>query len=337
LFQQCAELKHLFSLVPILIAVSGRVWANRQINCELSENKGVMVSVRDENKSETKSENIWLTNSTPLREVIKETPWALVDGKGPFAVHLPVQDGRQAAGDYMQLSGDLFQPAADGLVDQVLGQLVGHKQLGIRRTERYLPSGTAITAIGELAAVVDHPGAFKGAYREDGKMLVLREPRTGPFILSRRSLEDLISSAQGVSAVCGNIAAFFITTGASMLLLSAYYTNEAKRRSNEFQRRIRDARESRRAAAAAAGENGGSSRPSQAAGNGGQQAPSNEANGDEERKGVCVACLERDSDMVFPGCGHLCVCRQCAAAGSNRLNRCPICRVYGKPIQVFLT
>lgn len=275
----------------------------------------MIVSIRDDNKSETKSENIWLTNSTPLRQVVKETPWALVDGKGPFQVQLPVQNGRQAAGNYMQLSGDLFQPASDGLVDQVLGQLAGHKQLGIRRTERYLPAGTAITAVGELAAVVDHPGAFKGAYREHGKMLILREPRKGPFVLSTRSLEELISSAQGTSVICGNIAAFFITAGASMLLLSAYYSREAKRRLNEFQRRIRDARENG-SAATGAGQSG-------------------EASG--ERRGVCVACLERDSDMVFPSCGHLCVCRQCAVAASARLNRCPICREYGKPIQVFLT
>jgi len=311
-----AELKHLFSLVPILVAVSGRVWASKKVNCELSDETGVIVSLRDDSKSETKSENVWLSNSTPLRQVVRETPWALVDGKGPFQAQLPVQDGRQAAGDYMQLSADVFQPASDGLVDQVLGQLVGHKQLGIRRTERYLPAGTAITAVGELAAAVDHPSAFKGACRDHGKMLVLREPHKGPFILSTRSLEELISSAQGTSVVCGNIAAFFITAGASMLLLSAYNTSKAKRRLDEFQRRIRDAR-GNRSAATAAGENGEAS---------------------EERRGVCVACLERDSNMVFP-CGHLCVCRHCfhAAAGSARLKRCPICREHGRPIQIFLT
>ncbi len=302
----------------------------------------MIISVRDDSKSETKSGNVWFTDSTRLRESIKETPWALVDGKGPFAVQLPIQDGRKAAGDYMQFSGDQFQPAPDGIVDQVLGQIVGHKQLGIHRTETCLLPGTPLTAVGELVAVKDNHWGFLGRFTDNGKVLVLRKPSKGPFIFSGRSLEELISSAQGASVLCGNAASVLIAIGTGMLLLSEFYAYETRWRAMEAHRRIVEAAGARRAAAAAAAAAAAEAR----AGNGQQRGRTGVANGvengggdggeEEQRRGVCIVCLERDSDMIFPECGHLCLCRPCVAS-CGQLDRCPICRERGRPRQVYLT
>jgi hypothetical protein len=40
--------------------------------------------------------------------------------------------------------------------------------------------------------------------------------------------------------------------------------------------------------------------------------------------------------MIFPECGHLCLCRPCVAS-CGQLDRCPICRERGRPRQVYLT
>uniref|UniRef100_A0A4W3K893 RING-type domain-containing protein n=1 Tax=Callorhinchus milii TaxID=7868 RepID=A0A4W3K893_CALMI len=36
----------------------------------------------------------------------------------------------------------------------------------------------------------------------------------------------------------------------------------------------------------------------------------------------CVVCLERESQMIFLPCGHVCCCQPCAVV----LRTCPLCR-----------
>lgn len=324
--EHISEIKHLLALAPILVAVTGRVWAKKPLKCELSDGDAAIITLSEDKKSETRSANVWLPDSSPLREVVKETDWAVVDGAGPFAVQVPILDGRRASGDYLQTSGDQFVPTSDGLVEQVLGQLAGHKSLGVRRVERYLPVGTALTAVGELSPVVDHPAAFNNAYRSEGKMYVLHAPAKGPFILSRRSFPELIASAEATSLMCGRLAVVFTAAGVAMLAVSTYRRVWVWYREKKMRRRVEDARRKRRAAAdtgtadTAVDNNGG--------GEAGQEG------NDEGRRGTCVVCLNRESQMVFPSCGHLCVCNQCAGTG---LDRCPVCRGRGRPIRVFVT
>lgn len=66
--------------------------------------------------------------------------------------------------------GEVFTPAPEGVLDAVLAELSGHKVLGVRKVERMLPVGAVVTAVGELAPVIDHPGAFKvkGAELQEG-------------------------------------------------------------------------------------------------------------------------------------------------------------------------
>ena len=272
-----AELKHLLSLVPLLVAVTGRVWAAKPLKCELSEGEGAIVEVRgagsslpraarapprhhspppttpcpahcalqlrEDKKSERRAGGVgWLPDTEPLREVVREAEWALVDESGPFAVQLPVVDGRRARNECMQTSGEVFLPATEGLVETVVNQLSGLKNLGVRRTERVLPLGVAVTAIGELRAVVDHPGVYKGAVRAGGQMLALQAPQKGPFLLTRRRLPELVASVQGASAACGRLALVFFGAGASMLLAVAAHRAWVTHREEKARRRVEGAR-----------------------------------------------------------------------------------------------
>ncbi|XP_074968517.1 E3 ubiquitin-protein ligase LRSAM1 isoform X2 [Phalacrocorax aristotelis] len=42
----------------------------------------------------------------------------------------------------------------------------------------------------------------------------------------------------------------------------------------------------------------------------------------DEKKSECIVCMERETQMVFLPCGHVCCCQSCC----ERLHTCPLCR-----------
>jgi hypothetical protein len=343
--ESLAELKAVLAAAPILIAVAGRVWGPKPLKCELSEGEGVIVHLREDKKVETRTTpSLWLTESEPLRSVVRETvDWALVDGSGSSTAQLPVLDGRHAGGDYLQMSGEVFIPSDSGVLESVLSQLAGHKALGLQRSERYLPVGTALTAVGELSLAIDTPGVFKHAFRSGGRMYVLRAPQNGPFVLSRRRFPELLASTQSTSQVCGTFAVYFAVVGVGFFCVSAAMRAWVRHRVRKMQRRVAEARRRRREATGARDRQGSNSSASASGptsqsrwtSTGGENdVVSNESESDSRLPGLCVVCLQRDCEMCFP-CGHLCCCRAC---GSERaLTRCPVCRARGRPMRVYLT
>lgn len=164
-----SELRHnLVAAVPLLVAIAGRAWSSQPVKCELSEGEGAIVEFREEKKVERRgsivSGGVWVADSELLRASVKECEWALADGSGPWAYHIPVIDGRKARGDFMQMSGDVLKPAEKGLLDAVIESTVGYRNIGIRKSERFLPMGTAVTVVGEIVNIADHPGTFKVWY-----------------------------------------------------------------------------------------------------------------------------------------------------------------------------
>lgn len=62
--------------------------------------------MREEKRSERRaSGSTWVTDSQLLRESVREAAWSLADGSHK---ELPVEQGRRAAGDYLQVSGDIL-------------------------------------------------------------------------------------------------------------------------------------------------------------------------------------------------------------------------------------
>lgn len=69
----------------------------------------------------------------------------------------------------------------------------------------------------------------------------------------------------------------------------------------------------------------------------------------ESTRGLCSICLERPATVVFQSCGHLCVCRLCAAKLKTAQEekedsddecvdtaQCPICRTVSQTRTVFV-
>lgn len=342
--ENLAELKQFLGLIPIIVAVTGKVFCPKPLQCDLSEQEGAIIELTEDKKSETKtSSNVWILENDRLREVVRETDWALTPTSSAEAttIHLPVLGGRKASGEYLQISADIFTQANDGALEQVLRHLAGRKNIGIRQRERYLPQGSVITAVGELTTSYAKPdGEFKHSIKPapgSGMMYVLRAPRKGPFILSNQRLPELISSAQLAAAVCADIAGWCTAIGVSMLFVVGSRKAFVKYRERMMRLRIEEARKRRESLRG--GTSGTKEEDSTSAlRHSGKERPAavGADEHDAERvRGTCVVCLDRASDYVFP-CGHLCVCEGCLRS-SGSMRGCPVCRSKGNPIRVYIT
>lgn len=214
-------------------------------------------------------------------------------------------------------------------------QLVGSKPLGIRRAERYLPVGTALTAVGELAPVVDSlSGSFQHAIRFNGKLFALRAPRGASMILSRKTFPDLIDSAQAISSSCKKSAILFTTIGACMLLTVTLMKYRQRYIERKALQRVVEARRRRRAAASRGQDAGERAAEEETASSLTDDMNSGGDGADDQTdRGTCVICFQESSTMCW-SCGHLCCCSRCVTEG--RLMQCPVCRVRGKPLRVYI-
>ncbi len=171
--------------------------------------------------------------------------------------------------------------------------------------------------------------------RRGGKMLVLRQPRDGPFLLSRQPLPEVIASLQASSVACHQWAAAFSALGATMLVAAAAHKAATWLRQRRIRQRIEKALRERRAAAAAGGGGETAAAAGQLPATGSGEAGAAAADGAEDDEGIarglCVICFDQQPEVVFPACGHMCACARCGGG----LQRCPICRSRGRPIRVF--
>jgi len=73
-------------------------------------------------------------------------------------------------------AGDEYVPQDQGLARRAMDNLLGFRLLGLRRTERILPVGVTLAAVGEVARAADAgAAAIPGALRAGaGEVLVLR-------------------------------------------------------------------------------------------------------------------------------------------------------------------
>lgn len=82
---------------------------------------------------------------------------------------------------------------------------------------------------------LDPHSRLQGALRGGGKMYVLRAPRSGPFVLTRQALPDLIASLKTTSRTCNKLSLVFVSVGAGLLLLSALESAAARWRRRRMQ------------------------------------------------------------------------------------------------------
>eukprot|EP00873_Tetraselmis_striata_P026422 jgi/Tetstr1/446686/TSEL_003625.t1 len=328
-----ADLASLASLVPLVIAVTGRVFCANPIKCEDGATEAAIVNATEQEHFLRQVENgNWKHEKATVFNSTREVPWSLDDGSG---VQLEVANGRDATNLAHDLTTiyDQYQQAGKTLFQHASDHIQGMRSLGIRRTERVLPVGTAVTAVGELAEAVPRPGG--------GLALVLRRPsRGGPFYLTTKSLPELVESLSTLSRLCrvrsytlsspfplmggcpvGTWHGGLAPTGVALLLhhVTSHLLEERRRR--KLRARVQERRHIQPAALM---------EDERQDGEGG--ADGEEAVQRDREANICVVCLERPLDAVFAKCGHMCCCIDCA----SRLNQCPVCRRHTDVIRVFL-
>jgi hypothetical protein len=200
--------------------------------------------------------------------------------------------------------------------------------VGTQKTEKFIPVGTVLTVVGELAKSSVSPAGFP-ALKGPASRLVLRKPLEGPFLATNRSLTQLKDDLSLLSRRLHFWAAALGAVGAALVAFKLgrrAWRDWAVRRSR--QRLRKQLAERRRQQAEQGGAEGGA----QGGAEGGAEGGGGGGAGEEgEEPSVCTVCLEGRLEVVWVPCGHMCLCQRCMGS----VDRCPLCRSGGKPIKVY--
>lgn len=281
-------------VLPLVVTVSGRVGSDTPINCEHSGLRGVIVEeTAEQHFLKHNDAGSWIQDSAMMLSMSKEVPWYLDDGTD----RVYVVGARGASGLALTVGSEVFEESGRSLVRGTLDYLQGLKMLGVKRIERVLPTGTSLTVVGE--AVKDDIGTIR-----------IQRPDKGPFYVSPKTIDQLISNLGKWARWYKYASMGFTVFGVYLIAKHAMQYIMERRRRSELQRRV--------LAAAAAKRSEQETEDSNA----------NAENGSDSTKrdrlmpDLCVICLEQEYNAVFVPCGHMCCCTTC----SSHLTNCPLCR-----------
>ncbi|XP_021835149.1 E3 ubiquitin-protein ligase SP1 isoform X2 [Spinacia oleracea] len=263
-------------VIPFVVCVSGRVGSDTPVKCEYSGLRGVIVEE---------------TDSALMLCMSKEVPWYLDDGTG----RVFVLGARGATGLELTVGSEIFEESGRSLVRGTLDYLQGLKMLGVKRTERVLPTGTPLTIVGE--AIKDDVGTVR-----------IQRPHKGPFYVSPKTIDQLIANLGKWARLYKYASLGFTVFGVYLIAKHALGLFLEKRRRWELHKRVLDA-----AAKRSGGDDGKDESGSDSA---------NSAKRECLMPDLCVICLEHEYNAVFVPCGHMCCCTAC----SSHLSNCPLCR-----------
>ncbi|GER24797.1 E3 Ubiquitin ligase family protein [Striga asiatica] len=277
-----------------LVVVSGKVGSDTPISCEHSSLQGVIMEQTSEQYFLKHNDaGSWIQDSALMLSKCKEVPWYLDDGTA--RVH--VVGARDATGLVLTVGSEVFEESGRSLVRGTLDYLQGLKMLGVKTTERVLPTRASLTVVGE--AVKDGTGPIR-----------IQRPHKGPFYVTDKTIDQLIANLGKWSRLYKYASVGLTVLGFYLLAKHAIKYIMERRRYREIRKRVLAA-----AAAKRAGQDEGD--------------PDNEAESgldstskDRKMPDLCVICLEQEYNSVFVPCGHMCCCMVC----SSHLTDCPLCR-----------
>ncbi|XP_022960253.1 E3 ubiquitin-protein ligase SP1 isoform X1 [Cucurbita moschata] len=298
--KELAQLLEAECVVPLVVAISGRVSSDTPINCEFSGLRGVIVEETfcffppqaEQHFLKHNDAGSWIQDSALMLSMSKEVPWYLDDGTGrAFVV-----GARSATNFILPVVSEIFEESGRSLMRGTLDYLQGLKMLGVKRIERVLPTGTSLTVVGEAA-------------KDDIGTIRIQRPHKGPFYVSPKTIDQLISNLgkwarwyKYASLGLSIFGLYLVTKHAILYLLG-------RRRRWKYQKRVLAAA-AKRSNQENEGENGTTNNGSDG------------TKRDRSMPDLCVICLERDYNAVFVPCGHMCCCVACC----SHLTNCPLCR-----------
>lgn len=280
-------------VLPLVVTVSGRVGSDSPISCEYSGLRGVIVEeIAEQHFLKHNDAGSWIQDSALMLSMCKEVPWYLDDGTG----RAYVVGARGASGLILTIGSEVFEESGRSLVRGTLDYLQGLKMLGVKRTERVLPTGTPLTVVGE--AVKDDIGTVR-----------IQKPHKGPFYVSHKTIDQLIANLGKWARLYRYASVGLTVFGVYLLAKHAFQYIMERKRHWEIRKRVLAA-----AAKRPGQDNDGSDDKAE---NG-----SDSTRKDRLMPDLCVICLEQEYNSVFVPCGHMCCCTTC----SSHLTNCPLCR-----------
>lgn len=297
--QRVSRLSDLSSLaLPALVAVCGRAATQQPLRSENAPDVAAVLleSAAEHHFLKHNSSGEWVRDTALVSHSLRETPFYIEDGSD---AKLWLIEAASASGMRLATVHDGFEPNARGALRSGLETLRGLRLLGTRTTERALPVGAALTAVGQAV------------HAADGTMQLRRPSGGRPWWVTTKTLDQLLDSLGATARVLRLLSLGFAGAGAVSIVAHFVRRVRAKRRAAELRRAAEEAVAERRRLREAGGEP--------------------DAVDDVAARHLCVICLEREHDAVFRDCGHLAACSQCAA----KLAKCPICRGVGPVIRVY--
>lgn len=284
--------------LPLVVTVAGRVGSDTPISCDHSSLRGVILEETAEQHFLKHNESgSWIQDSALMLAMSKEVPWYLEDGTG----RVFIVGARGATGLELAIASEVFEESGRSLVRGTLDYLQGLKMLGVKRVERVLPIGTALTVVGE-------------AVRDDLGTLRIQKPHKGPFYVSPKSIDELIINLGKWSRWYKYMSLGLTVFGVYLITVHAIkYFLERKRRA-ALHRRVMEAAAQRRARREQEGEGEATAAYI--------EHDVSTSKRDTIVPDLCVICLEQEYNAVFVPCGHMCSCTSC----STQLLNCPLCR-----------
>ncbi|MEW5303379.1 MAG: hypothetical protein WDW36_006079 [Sanguina aurantia] len=151
--ESLAELRRLAGMVPLLVAVRGRVASYAPKRCELGGKDSVVHEIVEEEIYRKERENGRVTQEAfEVRRVFTQCEWFLEDSSGS---KVRVENSNQA--DRIRSCLDTKQtfvpeePTKTSLANLILEKaLRSMHKYGVRKTEKFLPVGREVTVVGEL-------------------------------------------------------------------------------------------------------------------------------------------------------------------------------------------
>lgn len=327
--ENIAELARMSHAMPLLLAVRGKVGSKAPLSCRLSDQKCVMSEVFEEEVWRKERENGRISHEPFVITVNRlVAPWHIeseaVHGastSSPGSPVIAVEGIERAEGLQSVMQATQTFKAEDNSKSSIARLIIDKAwrmtRTGLRITESYLALGSTITLIGEID---------KTASSTSGSYLMRKpdNPMNNLFILSPLTLPQIELHAKRTARALKVISASFLGLG---ILLSA------SQLLRESLKRMREAR-ARHTLAKAKKEIEARRRAHLNASRSVQEEGEVQEEDSERLRGCCVICIDKESDVVFSGCGHLCVCTACASKMRGG-GKCPICRVKSSIIKVF--
>nr|AIZ68184.1 mitochondrial ubiquitin ligase activator of NFKB 1 isoform X2 [Albuca bracteata] len=281
-------------VLPLVVTISGRVGSETPIKCEHSGLRGVIVEeTAEQHFLKHNDAGSWIQDSALMLSMSKEVPWFLDDGTG----RVYIVGARGASGMVLTVASEVFEESGRSLVRGTLDYLQGLKMLGVKRTEKVLPTGSSLTVVGE--AVKDDIGTIR-----------IQRPHKGPFYVSPKNIDELIANLGKWARWYQYASMGFTVYGVYLLAKHVIrYITETKRR-RDIQKRVLAAAAQRQGQNDEVGSTGNSDKGTDS------------SKREQRMPDLCVICLEDDYNAVFVPCGHMCCCTSC----SSHLTICPLCR-----------